>query len=389
MTEVVKTFALLHERALGLPFIEQTGEVSIAGTTIPVGTVEAPEPDFDPGAEENADMVLVRVDALSCNYRDKSLALFHVDQMRTNERIPYAFIGSEFSGTVVQVGDHVHSWSVGDQVIPDAQYPDPPAPGVRPGIVTNHAGSGWLRLHHTKLAAKPTAMNDIQAASFSLGTQTSMSMIRRAGITSQDRVLVTSARSNTSLFLLAALQRTGAQVWASSTSSWTTDQRPFLQGARLITTSRDRQSFLPEAARAEIMAQGGFTAVLDPFFDLHLRKVVPLMAMGGRYVTCGLKDQHPQFSDAAAADEPSTEGTFMPVLSEVMLTVMMANLSLIGNCIGLTEDLRSGIELHNDRPFPIPVDSTFRAEQGSQFLKRTYNEGDRFGKPVMQYRLAQ
>ena len=37
--------------------------------------------------------------------------------------------------------------------------------------------------------------------------------------------------------------------------------------------------------------------MFDPYFDLHLEKAVNQMETGGRYITCGYKNQHPDFSN--------------------------------------------------------------------------------------------
>lgn len=379
----MQTFALIHPRSLDLPFVEETGALEIGGRRIPIGVVDVPEPEFDPQAEDNAHMVIVRVDAMSCNFRDKSIMMLHAEQMDRNPRLPYAFIGSEFGGTVVAVGSQVTRWSPGDQVLPDAQYPDPPAAGVRPGIVTNHAGAGWLRVHESKLLRRPPGMSAVQAAGFSLGAQTSMSMVRKAGIGPEDRVLVTSARANTSRFLLAALRSTGAKRWAASTSEWSESEHAELHGATLLRSRKAPESLFRPEDIEEVMGQGGFTVVLDPFFDLHVERVMDLLAIGGRYVTCGLQGQHPGFAERADVQEGGADG--MTSLDRVLLQAMMKNISLIGNCIGTSADLHAALCLFGRGEMNPPHDTTFRAGDGAGFLRRTYVDPGRQGKVIMEY----
>ena len=63
-------------------------------------------------------------------------------------------------------------------------------------------------------------MNDYVAASFSIGAQTSSSMIRRCNIKSTDKILVTSSRSNTSMFIIKSLLTEGYDVTALTTTDW-------------------------------------------------------------------------------------------------------------------------------------------------------------------------
>lgn len=384
----MNVFALIHEQALSLPYVKDAGMTNIEGVPVRVGLLEVPQPDFDTESSANTGYVQVQVEALSCNYRDKSLLMMRIEHFLSgSSRAPYAFIGSEFSGVVTAVGPGVTRWNVGDHVLPDAQYPEA-LPGVAPGIVTNNASAGWLRLHESKLVSRPEAMSSVQGAGFTLGAQTSKSMVRRAGVGNDDRVLVTSARSNTSLFLLAALQNTGASVWAASSSNWSDKEQELLQGAQLVRSSRKSSTLLEPSAEREIMDKGGFTAVLDPFFDLHLEKVVDLMAVGGRYVTCGLKDQHPIFLDE---DNKRSEGSeerqseMLDPLGQVMLRVMMSNLSLIGNCIGSTSDLEEALQVFEEGHFNVPVDSVYSPESADEFLHRTYASQERMGKVIMDY----
>ena len=64
-------------------------------------------------------------------------------------------------------------------------------PGVAPGAVTNEASKGWLRLHKSKLIKIPEHMNNAVAAGFSIGSQTSTSMVRRVNLKQNERALST------------------------------------------------------------------------------------------------------------------------------------------------------------------------------------------------------
>jgi hypothetical protein len=51
------------------------GTFELEGVQVRYGIIETPDLSFDPDADKNADMVLLRVRAFSCNYRDRALIL--------------------------------------------------------------------------------------------------------------------------------------------------------------------------------------------------------------------------------------------------------------------------------------------------------------------------
>ncbi|PPH25531.1 quinone oxidoreductase family protein [Rathayibacter toxicus] len=306
----------------------RTMTIDLEGTTIPLSIRPAQRPTFDERRLAHADQVLVRVDAFSCNYRDKSLIVDAALRLEAEESLAPAHFGSEFVGRVVACGASVTRWRAGDRVMPDAAYPGLGGTNSPAGIVTNVASCGWVRTREDRLALVPEQMPMEVAAAYSLGAQTSASMIRRAEVKPGDRVLVTSARSNTSLFLVTALNELGAVVVALSTTAWTEEERLFITPAFL--TEPDQFPPPPMWDPSE-----GFDVVMDPFFDLNLTRSVVSLRKGGRYVTCGMQRQHPSF--------PARE-----------------------------------------RP-RVPIDDVFRVDEGEAFLERTFNARRRFGKVVMRY----
>lgn len=373
----MKVFGILGSRAEDYATVTRIGSVYLGGQSIPLGIIESPQPPFDPDRPENHHMVLVRVNAMSCNFRDRGIALLYAEQVINNPRVPFAFVGSEFAGVVADVGKGVRSVKTGEAVMPDASYPWPPAEGVSPGIVSNHAGAGWLRVHESKLSSVPVSMTAVQAAAFSLGAQTSVSMVRRARVRPGDRVLVLSARSNTSRFLIDAARSCGAEIWAG-TSAPERFEAP--SGVHVVRSS-PMPGVLFDADVSETIGfpMEGFNVVLDPFFDLHLPRIAPHISVEGRYVTCGVQAQHPTL--ASGSSERSADGAY-----ESLITVaIMKNLELIGNCIGTKQDLQQGIRLFDAGKMSPKIDSIFDPAQAVEFFQKSFNGGAREGKVIMTY----
>lgn len=351
--------------------------VTIDGVTVRCGRVPSRFRAFDRDAPENAHRVLVRVRGVSCNYRDRAF----IRLMQTVATDRCSGVGSEFVGEVIDIGPAVTTLRTGDRVIPDHHYaglvmgPD----GARPGIPTNQASRPWQILYASKLARIPDEMSDEDAAAFSLGAQTAYSMARKVNPSSGGHALVFAASSNTSLFAIRALQARGAIVHAVTTSA-SSESRLLAMGVaeticRPRTTSplRNSAAFIDAAA-----AVGGFEAIVDPYFDLHLATAVQLLQPFGRYVTCGLAAQNPHLRREAGLDGPID-------MTPVMSRVMDHNLALIGNCLGLHEDLRAALDDYvRGQARPI-IDSVFEREQACAFFDRTYNARGRFGKVIFKY----
>ena len=357
------------------PHVAVLDQIEMEGVPVACGLVHTQDPVFDPAAPENHDQVLVKIRAFSCNYRDKALIL----RMATRPDAPLSFyvVGSEFVGEVLAMGAGVTAFAPGDRVIGNGAWPGEHT-SVRPGLPTNQGSKEIQAFHQAKLLAIPDAMPDEVAGGFPIGGQTSYSMVRKLNLAPGDAVLVTAARSNTSLFTIHALQRYGAAVYATTTSDRNADalQQMGLNALIRIDPHEDRL-FANGRFEAVMDETGGFDGVVDPFWDAHLDKVVDVMAYGGRYVTCGLQAQYHRLLNRDAA--------FTPAFGKIMGTVMTQGLQIIGNCIGSTEDLQNALDDYAEGKLPVQIDSVFSGNAVGAFFDRTYNAPDRFGKVVYRY----
>jgi NADPH:quinone reductase-like Zn-dependent oxidoreductase len=355
--------------------------VELEGIPIDCRIVETPDPDFDPHAAANRAMVLVRKSGFSLNYRDRSLIL------NTTLKAPegkFAALGSEFVGKVVDCGPEARGLRPGDRVIANNAYPDSGATGVLGGIPGNMLSKELQVLHAAKLARIPDSMSDAEAASFSIGAQTTFSMIRKLCLVPGAAVLVAGGRSNTSLFAISALRAHGfeppLEIYASTTSAHSEQALRRLGVADVIRINPTAPSFVNDPGVQRVMRdRGGFDAVIDPFYDIHLVPALAVMKQGGRYVTCGLYNQTGHLVPHKSSSDP-------PPVAGAMSRVMLNNLQIIGNCLGFTDDLERALAAYAAKRFPVIVDSTFSDGDAAGFLDRTYNAPERFGKVVYLYR---
>ena len=191
--------------------------------------------------------------------------------------------------------------------------------------------------------------------------------------------MVTDGNVNTFLFIINALKGRDIHICATSTSScWESEIRA-LGVKEFVLIDPALESFSRNQKLNDIIAKAGpFEYVCDPFFDIHLGKVVELMAPGARYITCGLFDQYLSF----IGEESHYSGLD---LRRILGWVLVNNLQIIGNCLGQTKDLSAAIQDYASGSFNVVVDSVFQGGNVADFLNQTYNAKDRFGKVVYRY----
>ena len=352
--------------------------IQMEGINVVCGLIHTEDITFDPEAPENFSRVLIKKRAFSCNYRDKSFILKAATNLSDYQ---FFSIGSDFVADVIAIGAKVTSLKVGDRVIGNNAYPHSGVEGIRPGVPTNQGSTELQIFHEVKLLKIPPELPDEVAAGFSIGAQTAHSMIRKLAVKPGDNVLVTSAKSNTSLFVIGALKHRGVNLYATSTSHRFEQELLQMGVKQLIQVDPNAESWSAMPQFQEIMANtGGLDCIVDPFFDLHVGKVISLLKPGdgGRYTTCGLYDQ---YSD-------STGNPFkyhgLP-LAGLLTFAMINNVQLIGNCVGQTSDLQHGIQNYAEGKFQVIVDSVFSDKNIKEFLERTYSDRHRFGKVIFRY----
>jgi NADPH:quinone reductase-like Zn-dependent oxidoreductase len=342
--------------------------------------VETPDPGFDSESLANRTRVLVRKFAFSLNYRDRAYVLGTALNAPPNT---FAVLGSEFAGEVVACGAEVEGFRPGMRVMANNSYPAD-QPGVPGGLPGNNLSRELEIIPAAKLARIPDGMNDVEAAAFSIGAQTVFSMIRKLAIAPGSAVLVTGGRSNTSLFAINALK---AQVldpppaiYVSTTSDHSERALLEMGVAGVIRIDPAAPSFAGALAVQRVIEEhGGFDAVIDPFYDVHLVPAVHVMKQGGRYSTCGRYNQTGHLTPhQQRVEPPSTKG--------LLSRILFFNLQIIGNCLGLTSDLEASLAAYADGRFPVIIDSVFRDGDAAGFLDRSYNSPERFGKVVFAYR---
>lgn len=377
----MRSVVVCHEQFKeAMPENRSLQTVMFDGTSVTCGLIQTPDPAFDVGAPQNSQKVLVRVTAFSCNYRDKLFILLAHDKCQQRPNAYYA-VGSEFAGVVVAVGTAVTRFQIGDRVMGNNSYAGPgiDAEGVAEGTASHQASKEYQVFHQRKLIHVPATMPDEVAAAFNVGAQTAAGMIRRANLRPGENVLVTSAKANTSLFIINALKPYDVRIVATSTSMDFADKLQAMGVETVVQVAPETPSFARHEQLFALMRdRGPFHCVFDPFFDLHLGKVLDVMAVNGRYITCGFCEQYQDWTDHSGQQRLSQH--------DIMKLVFLKNLQINGNCLGSTDDLEQALHNYQQGKLPVLVDSVFCGDDVGAFFERTYHARDRFGKVVYQYR---
>ena len=353
---------LIHDKEINFAIVE-TDDIEI---------------DFD--KDRYREMVLVRKRAFSLNYRDTSLiiqaALYFEQNPESLEHFP---VGSDFVAEVIKTGVAVKGISVGDRVIPDSfiSYANNM---VASGIPSSCSSKELDLLHYTKLKKIPSEMPDDVAAGFTTGGQTAFSMIRKVAPSHQDIILITAGSSNTSLFVINALIKTHKNLYVL-TGKESSKLKLKDMGIENVLLVDPLRPFHEQKDILEVINSGvRFNVIFDPFFDLYFPHLVTLMAPLSRYVFCGLQYQHALMQK----DERFEDHTQISTIKLAHILIQN-NTSVIGNCLGNSEDLDCALMGYKKSEFDVTLASIYTDNDVASFIHTTFVDRARFGKVIMKY----
>lgn len=361
----MKTVAICSPRIKEIIEDAVIGDFLLHKTSITIGLIDVPDPNYTNLLTSKS--ILVKVKAFSCNYRDKSLMLMFNDnckKMSKHKSFFYSPFGSEFVGEVIYIGENVTNLKIGDRVIPEMSYPLHESKNLG-GVPTNHASQRILLFEEEQVIKIPDIIPDEIAAGFSVAAQTTYSMVRKLQLKTNENILITSGSSSTSLAILNILKNMDINIYVTSTNESYIDD--FL--------ARGAKGFIPHSNWNNKSINVKFDAIVDPFFDINMKKVLPYMSDGSRFVTCGYYSQHPSFNKIENKLD----------FKEIMKNCILKNLVLIGNCLGTKVDLETALSDYCIKKFDIPIDSVYTGNEFIPFLKKSFSIIPKFGKVIYVY----
>ncbi|WP_034914312.1 NAD(P)-dependent alcohol dehydrogenase [Erwinia sp. 9145] len=234
--------------------------------------------------------VLVKVEAVALNYRDKMV-------IESGRGLPLKFPftpGSDLAGKVVGHGDAVTLFNKGDRVI--STFTPDWKDGLRPGNARNPAYrtlggyypgvlSEYVVMPEDWLVTAPVTLEPAQAATLPCAGLTAwFALVERAGVKAGDTVLIPST-GGVALFGLQIAKAHGAQVIVSGRAS--NAARAKALGADYY-VDRNREDWMEVIYR--ITGNHGADHVLEVIGGEHLGKSVQLAAVGGHICQIGALD---------------------------------------------------------------------------------------------------
>src|SRR5262245_41018804 len=164
--------------------------------------------------------ILVRIKAASLNYRDLAIL---VHQYLPNPALPYV-PASDCSGEVVEVGEDVTRFKVGDRVVPiytQGWHDGMPTLELRTkrtlGVPLSGVLQEYIAVPAEDAVSLPAHLTDREAATLPIAAVTAWSTLQEGGIKAGDAVLV-QGTGGVALFALQFAKLFGARVIALSSS---------------------------------------------------------------------------------------------------------------------------------------------------------------------------
>ena len=158
--------------------------------------------------------VVLRVGATSINFHD-----IFTRRGMPGIRIPLPIvIGSDVTGEIVEIGDGVDGWSIGDRVLVDP-LPCEGTGGLFLGEKLDGGRAEYCAVHSEQLVPMADSVSYVQAAALPIAYGTSYRMLfTRGGLEAGEKVLILGASGGvgTSCVLLAKMA--GAEVIACASS---------------------------------------------------------------------------------------------------------------------------------------------------------------------------
>lgn len=165
--------------------------------------------------------LLVKVSAVSLNYRDKAL----VEGVYAPEKMPKGLIvGADSAGVVAAVGSEVTRYRVGDRVTShfyskwidgpwQEEYPDSMIGGPIDGGLAE-----YMLLHEERVVKSPGSLSDTEAATLPIAALTAWFSLFEHGHLNPSGSVVVQGTGGVSMFAIQIASALGARVIATSSS---------------------------------------------------------------------------------------------------------------------------------------------------------------------------
>ena len=320
-------------------------------------------PDPKPGPGE----VLVRVRACALNFLD---IWVRRGWPGLKLEMPH-WCGADVAGEIVELGENVADWQVGQRVVVDPgvnlfedEFTRRGRDSVSPGyhILGEHRRGGaaeYLAISAGNLAAMPDDMDFPEAAAPLLVSLTAWRMLmHQAGLRAGETVLVVGAGGGVNSVAIQIAKLAGAFVYTVASNSAKAEQARQL-GADVV-LDRSQVNWGKEVFK--LTARRGVDVVVDNVGKATINTSMQAVARGGRIVIVG-----------------NTSG---PQAEIDIRFIFGKQISLIGSTMGSHQDFRDVINLLWAGKIKPVIHQILPLSEGREAYKMM-QEGKQFGKIVL------
>ena len=229
--------------------------------------------------------VVLRVGATSVNYHD-----IFTRRGMPGISIPLPIvIGSDVTGEIVEIGEGIDGWSIGDRVLVDP-LPCAGTDWLFLGEKIDGGRAEFCAVHSTQLVGISEDVSYQLAASLPIAYGTAYRMMMtRGGLEAGEKVLILGASGGvgTSCVLLAKMA--GAEVIACASSDDKLRQLGGIGADHMINYRRDdmREAVYDIVGRPRISKTGGVDLAVNYTGGKTWQETLRCVGYGGRMVTCG------------------------------------------------------------------------------------------------------
>jgi NADPH:quinone reductase-like Zn-dependent oxidoreductase len=316
------------------------------------------------------DDVRVRIRAAALNHLD----LFVVGGLPGVTIVPPWIMGADGTGVIEEIGEDVHTVSVGDTVVINPGISDRTCEYCRDGEQSLCVRFGILGEHRPGTIAEyavlpvanvrpiPASIPPDVAAAFSLATLTAWRMIvTRAQVQSSDDVLIWGIGGGVAIAALQICKLLGARVWVTSGS----DAK--LERARALGADETINHKTADVARVirDRTGKRGVDVVVDDVGMATWKQSLGALGRRGRLVTCG-----------------ATSG---PVVETDVRRLFWNQWTIMGSTMGNDAEYDAIVgQLRQGRLLP-PVDRVYALDDARSAFERLQT-AEQFGKVVIDIR---
>lgn len=318
------------------------------------------EPDF-PTPSAGPGEVVLRVRASSLNYHD-----VFTRRGMPGIKIPLpVIIGLDVAGELVEIGEGVEGWSVGDRVLVD---PINRVDGGLMGETVNGGLAEYARAKAYQLFRIPAGLSFEQAAALPVAYGTALRMVRTIGkISAGEKVLILGASGGVGVCAVQLAKLAGAYVIAAAGSPEKGERLKQLGADEIILYTEE--DFLKavharhgKPHRRRGGAPGGVDVVINYTGGDTWVKSLRALRLGGRLLTCG-----------------ATAG-FAPI--EDIRFIWTFELQILGSNGWEPDDVRTLFDLVERGDLKVLIDKTFPLTEAREAL-RVIEDRAVFGKVVV------